>query len=281
MKVVAIGDKVASGRYHFHSRFTHVVNYRGDGCIISFVDSDTNLSGHSLHVTELPGGEHPVQVFPSHVTVDRAHIPRSKARLYDSSFGGFPVGHDFTPLMNTMRAVLDQNAPELSLAVLFNARHAHSFASSFERVVLDRFLLAYALMKRGDVVGAVEQFRGVGFGLTPSGDDFITGLLYALSSLPNSERARDLTERIMAKVAGCSALSYQFMCNAAAGVYSKDIKELFASARHGDERGVHQHLMEILGHGHSSGADTIAGMIAGFEWFLAQQDSEPGNRIRG
>ncbi len=273
MQIVAIGDKVPLGTYHLHSRFDHAVNYRSEACIITFIDSDKHLSGRTLWVSRLPPGKAPVQVCPSEVAVAQTRVSRARAYRYDSAFEGFSPEQDLFPLITAMKAALDVHAPDRSLAVLYHPRHERTFASAFEKAVLQRFLQAFETLRQGDIVGCAERFRGVGFGLTPSGDDFIIGLLHALSSLPPSETLREIKNGVLEKAAGCTGLSWQFMCDAEAGIYPKSIKELFTAAKGGDEDGMRQHIINTLEHGHSSGADTLAGMVAGFEWHVAQRPS--------
>jgi len=281
MQLVAIGDKVPLGTYQFHSRFAHVVNYRNESCIISFIDDDKNLSGRTLHVSELPLSNDPVQISCSHVTVAGTRVCRARAQTYDSTWQGFSPKQDLSAFVSAMKSALDDRAPERSLAVLYHPRHARGFASGFERAVLDRFFQAFDTLRRGDVVGSVERFKGVGFGLTPSGDDFIIGLLQALSSLPPSGTLRTLKQDILEKASGCNELSWQFMRDAEAGIHPKDIKELFTAARDRNANGVKRHTGNVLSHGHSSGADTIAGLIAGFEWFSARHGVVAAIRMRG
>jgi len=271
MQIVAIGDKVPLGTYHLHSRFDHAVNYRSEACIITFIDSDKHLSGRTLQVSRLPPGKDPVQVSGSDVAVAQTRVSRSGAYRYDSAFEGFSPEQDLSPLVTAMKTALDVNAPERSLAVLFHPRQARTFASAFEKAVLQRFLQAFETIVQGDIVGSVEGFKGVGFGLTPSGDDFIIGLLYALSSLPPTTTLRDIKNGILEKATGCTELSWQLMSDAEAGIYPKSIKELFTAAQGGDENGMKRYVLNTLEHGHSSGADTIAGMVAGFEWYVAQR----------
>ncbi len=281
MRLVVIGDKVPLGTFHLHSRFAHVLNYRNESCIISLIDSDKYLSGRTIHVSGLPQGDDPVQVSSSQVVVARTRVSRDGVPRFDSTFGGFSHEQDFTALIDTMKTVLDARAPERSLAALYHPRHARGFASGFEKAVLERFFQAFETLRRGDVVGSVERFRGVGFGLTPSGDDFIIGLLQALSSLPPSGALRTIKQEILERASGCAELSWQFMRDAEAGIYPKDIKELFTAARDRNPNGVEQHIGNVLSHGHSSGADTLAGLVAGFEWFSARRGGVAAVRIRG
>ena len=280
MNIVAIGDKVPTGNYQFHSRFTRVVNYQNEDVIISFVEDDQGLSGRALRVTELPRGKTPVQVSPSHVFVDGACLPCSGAKRYDSSFGGLLAPH-LPPLVDLMKAVLCQRGPALSLAVLHDPGREAAFSSAFERALLDRFRAATAAMRAGAVLEAVGLFKGVGFGLTPSGDDFITGLLYVFSAAPESEHLAPLRRDILKTAGGCAALSFQFIKDAAAGIYPRDVKALFTAVGRGDEPQTRRCLIELVAHGHTSGADTVAGMIAGLEWWLFSRGAVFAPRTRG
>lgn len=280
MHIVAIGDMVPPGNYRFHSRFIRVVNYRNADGLITFVADDRALSGRALLVDGLPRGKSPVRISPTHVVVDGAPLPCADAARYDSSFSGLEAVH-LPPLVEWMQEVLVRRGPALSLAVLHDSGREAAFASAFERALLDRFRAAHVAMEAGAVLEAVERFKGVGFGLTPSGDDFITGLLYALGAVPGSDEVAPLRREILKVAVGCAALSYQFMKDAAAGSYPRDVKAMFTAARLGDEPQTRRRLDELLAHGHTSGADTVAGMIAGFKWWLSLRAAATGPRKRG
>lgn len=272
MQIVAIGDKIPPGIYQFHSRFAHTVNYKNEDCIITFTDRQGDLSGRTLQVSELPKGSGPVTMTPARVVLDHMSLSKEKALNYSSEFEGFGPDFDFGPLMGTVLETLVQNAPPKSLAVLYDSRHVDSFASTFERALLARFYTAFEALEQGDLLEAVELFKGVGFGLTPSGDDFITGLLYALSALPPNAQIIRLKRKVMERVGGCTALSVQFMRDAHDSHFPQDVKGLLVAAARNDKKELVRHAEQILTHGHSSGADTLAGLMAGFEWVKKQNE---------
>ncbi len=280
MNIVAIGDKVPPGQYQFHSRFTRVVNYRNADGLISFVADEGALSGRALFVTGLPRGESPVRVSTTHVVVDGAPLPCADAVRYDSSFSGLETAH-VAPLVGLMQDVLCRRGPALSLAVLHDPVREAAFSSAFERALLDRFRAAHTAMEDGAVLESVERFKGVGFGLTPSGDDFITGLLYALGAVPGANGLATLRREILQVAADCAALSFQFIKDAAAGSYPRDVKAMFTAARVGDEARTRGRLEALVAHGHTSGADTVAGMIAGLRWWQASSGAGIGPLTRG
>ncbi|MBU1218636.1 DUF2877 domain-containing protein [Myxococcota bacterium] len=282
MKILSIGDKVLCGTYSFHSGFTHVVNYRNYNCIISFVDKDSFISGRAIRTSSIPRCVLPVRIDPSGIFISDSIYPTHTAKIYDSSFSGFSSRRDVELLILLIKSTLRTSSPSLSLAVLFEDSLKSTFSSTFEKAILCRFLSAYDSLKSGDVSKCVEQFKGVGFGLTPSGDDFITGLLYAFSSVADSDELTQIKNNILRTAENCSPLSFEFMKSAASGSYPIDIKDLFLAALTKDIDLINKAILNILKHGHSSGADTAAGIVAGFEWLLKKYSIETeAIRIRG
>lgn len=282
MKILSIGDKVLCGTYSLHSGFTHVVNYRNDNCIISFVDKSSFLSGRAIWVSSIPECVSSILIEPSGISISDSTYPTSSASIYDSSFTGFSSTRDVEILISLIKSALRTNSPDLSLGVLFHDSLIPTFSSTFEKAILRRFFSAYDSLKAGDISGCVEQFKGVGFGLTPSGDDFITGLLYAFSSVGGSEELTHIKNKILQSTESCSDFSFEFMKSAASGSYPADIKELLLSALTKNLDLINFNILNILKHGHSSGADTAAGIAAGYEWLLKTYSIESeAKRIRG
>ncbi len=114
----------------------------------------------------------------------------------------------------------------------------------------------------GDQAGAVRATRalvGLGPGLTPSGDDVLTGLLAALWRF----RAHELAAAVgAAAIAGqTTALSATLLHCAARGQAGREVAAVLdgLSGHAPLERAV----ARLLGAGHTSGADLIWGMAAG------------------
>jgi hypothetical protein len=107
---------------------------------------------------------------------------------------------------------------------------------------------------------AVTQLAGLGSGLTPAGDDFLTGaMLWAWLAHPSplafccavAEAAAPRT----------TTLSAAFLRAAARGECSAAWHQLLAALGTGTESELATAICQVLAHGATSGADTLAGFI--------------------
>lgn len=124
---------------------------------------------------------------------------------------------------------------------------------------LDRWLAGH----RPDWRGLI----GLGPGLTPSGDDMLTGALAALYSnqkllalnrypliLPDFQSLLTLT----------TSVSCSYLDSAARGQFSTPLVRLMGRLAH--SRDSETAIRDLLGHGHTSGADTLLGLVTGLRW---------------
>jgi hypothetical protein len=108
---------------------------------------------------------------------------------------------------------------------------------------------------------------GLGPGLTPSGDDMLTGALAVLHSsadyhrrlqyhliLPHSLQLQTMT----------TAISCGYLDNAAKGLFSTPLLHLLSALR--NQHRVLSAIRELLNHGHTSGADTLLGLATTLAW---------------
>ena len=115
------------------------------------------------------------------------------------------------------------------------------------------------------IFDGAAHMAGLGTGLTPSGDDFLCGVMTMLRATWQSPE--NAAFAILAAAPGrTTTLSHAFMTAAAHGHVSEAWKDLLLCC---ERRNLHNNLQQsldaVLAHGHSSGADTLAGFIwAGF-----------------
>ena len=108
---------------------------------------------------------------------------------------------------------------------------------------------------------------GLGPGLTPSGDDMLTGAMAALfchghlHSLPTFSRFLPPFDQLLLMT---TSVSCTFLNNAVQGRFSTPLLRLIRSLATGrDSRSAITHL---LAHGHTSGADTLIGFVTALRW---------------
>ena len=122
----------------------------------------------------------------------------------------------------------------------------------------------------GDPRGWLPALIGLGPGLTPSGDDFIGGMLIALHALGRAEAARLLASRALPLAESASnAISRALLAAAADGQASAALHRLLHDALRGDCDRMKVRLAAIGRIGHSSGWDTLAGIAAVLRAWLA------------
>ncbi len=120
---------------------------------------------------------------------------------------------------------------------------------------------------RQALVGAVQQIAGRGPGLTPSGDDFLAGVILAMQT---SARFRDVYPKLVyeAAVSRTHRLSRAFLRAAAEGQADERWHRFLRAL--GGEGDVEAAVRLILSFGASSGLE----MLAGFLWMM---DLQGGN----
>jgi hypothetical protein len=138
-----------------------------------------------------------------------------------------------------------------------------NFTTVFEKQFVKRIRRGVQRLFTADPSGGVKYLRGTGFGLTPSGDDFIYGHLIALN-LIHKLTGRDLTGTIHAisQVArGKNPLSNAFLCCAQNGWVSERFKDLISALQYGGEKDVCRSTRELCAVGATSGTDQAIGFI--------------------
>lgn len=161
-------------------------------------------------------------------------------------------------------ALLAEELPSLpfisSIPISFWSSHAlprvRKLVSSVIHEDLDDFGLAW------------EALLGLGPGLTPAGDDFLVGFLAAHKLFSSSFGERighdgiktRLEERARIKTVPTSS---QFLKCALDGIFSEILYLAFDDLRSGAEDGGREKIEYFLEWGHSSGADTLTGVVFG------------------
>jgi hypothetical protein len=162
------------------------------------------------------------------------------------------------------RAATD--APEESLARIAGPRIA----------LFERWLSGVLDARNADVTageGAVRGLIGLGFGLTPAGDDFLVGALALIDAIGERDAHAALAQAIIAALPGAtSPLSACFLRAAAAAHVGEDLHRAVSCVLAGD---VDAAVATIENIGHSSGWDMLAGITTALGVAAAAQLGTP------
>ncbi len=275
MDLVSVGDHVEDGEYVLHSRFSKALNFRNvhqrgiDSSIfplLTCVTQDvgagpTNIVFRSFQ--KLRGNSCSV----SHncfVVGDQKYVFDASMRYRSSSqISGIPYTECLDHL-NLFENELVRQASPKSLVFLLRPDTQQSEFFGFEQALRQRCQASVQELLSGNITTGVRLMKGVGVGLTPGGDDFLTGLLLGLWFMQqlDSRAYAALRDCIYSAALGQNLLSNTFLYCAKEGWLFERWQyalKFLASDETVSELAVI--IRELLTAGETSGADTAAGLV--------------------
>lgn len=233
--------------------------------------------GRRPHFSDWLGSGSQVHVEERLLTAGRLHILLGEAELWDPVLPWERMRgqrDSFLARREKLAAQLRTSAPPggfaplLSMAVAGKDDSGEIPHAMLERAREPAWLLARALAS-GDAETAVascELLAGLGGGLTPSGDDFIIGAMYAVRLAGDSARAEKVSHQ-MAESAGPKTvrISRAWLEAAARGEASRTWHRLCDAIMDGDPQLIERTTQDLLAVGHTSGADALTGFLSVLE----------------
>lgn len=265
---VVFGDALLTGVFKLHSRFRRVSNFASvDGDMVFVTDDPMLMAGHGIQVgTNVLQEAEALTIAAEYVTTGSRLIHRNDHPVYSScvSFAGIDF-NDFETRLNQLPTDYGHLFPEDSLLYVLDPERCRLISGAFERELARRILDGAELLLAGQLENGVSLISGAGKGLTPSGDDFVAGLLYAMhylgvkNRLCLETRARQLFD--ISK--GNNLLVNSFLWHAMNHNYFHTLKNfVYSCTRSGC---VSQALIDLLALGATSGADLLSGYIFGIQ----------------
>jgi len=266
-RIVSIGDRIRPGKYSLHSRFRRAVNLTEGERLVAVVTEEVgkgpvNLVVRGIDLEEVDGlvveasaarlGGRALSYGPAHIFASRFEPPRREPARLSRNLG-------------RLADTISRGAPSGSLAFLIEPGRERDFVSGFERAYMQRIKEGVGLLfdRPGDWRRGVRRLRGAGYGLTPSGDDFLAGLLVA-ANLLEAVFGIDLDEvrRVTAADArGGNLLSNTFIELARDNFLFEGFYRLLVSLLEGSEREVAAAGGRLMSLGASSGSDMGVGFL--------------------
>ncbi|MBU4562281.1 DUF2877 domain-containing protein, partial [bacterium] len=115
------------------------------------------------------------------------------------------------------------------------------------------------------LINGIKKVKGIGFGLTPSGDDFIAGFLIALYVIDNiynyDVKFKELRETIYRISKSENLLSNSFLSLSKDGFLFDRIKKLIISILNESEQKIFNRTKNLLSIGDTSGSDLGVGFL--------------------
>ncbi|MCS3432662.1 DUF2877 domain-containing protein [Klebsiella sp. BIGb0407] len=113
-----------------------------------------------------------------------------------------------------------------------------------------------------NLADVIRQFIGLGIGLTPSGDDYLVGLIafLLLKNHPVNVAYPDFYQGIMQGIENTTPVSAITLKKALDNEYRENMHQLIQSLVDADETNIHLQFLNILNIGSSSGSDMLFGI---------------------
>jgi len=264
MDLISYGDSIPEGEYRLHSAFASALNFRKGKMIVSLVPPRTGSGPLNLVLKQLPLGAKRLRSTRFYFYIDENRLRKEPSSLYSSSVPVLDADPETVrENLSALARLLVAKAPPKSLAFIFEPKLEKHFTRVFEQHLLARFKKAVAYFLAGNDARGVKTMRGLGLGLTPSGDDFISGLLaglnFAVKSLRFDAAAR--IERVYFYAEGGNLVSNSFLRCSYEGKVNAKVRRLLKALAGKNRKELAAAAAAALKSGHTSGADFCAGLV--------------------
>lgn len=206
------------------------------------------------------------------LSVNGYFASRKHAIIHNDVINPFDFENDKDRLTSLQQDVLSflksfQTKGEMVNALKALLQQQHEDLSMLGNYFFDQFQHIKAATHTKKKVQLMAQLIGAGQGLTPSGDDFISGVLaslhYTLHVTSNPWILDDVVDKVTTKITSTTRISQEYLRFAMEGQFNAYVHQLFE--QHQNNQPVHDSLQKISTIGHSSGSDFLVGMYFGLE----------------
>lgn len=260
---ILLGDCVEFGVYHLHSAFSDVQNFVREGSLVSLVSPRIGFSGSNIvwhrSIATLP-------------KFARLELGKSGV-AFDGVFQNVETcmcKTAWAPSRQTVARTVFAKACELlpraGFSFLLNDAVSPKFVG-FEAALAIAAVEAQNCFRDKKLEQATRLMRGLGIGLTPSGDDYLCGVLCAYSLVENAKVRDTAWERgvILENALGDNVLSNAFLRLAAKGSFSVRQMNFFEAMFSDDGKNLEECVKDVCGVGETSGVDYLAGFLRTIE----------------
>ena len=267
MIIQSIGDCLFSGTYNIHSQFEKVVNYSCGNNLLSFVEVEIGNSPVNIVVNNIDDLKQIVQISLSkqELICDSKIYALQNSTQYNSDIEEINFNENIIlKNIKKLQSILVKHASPLSLAFVFDKSRENNFISSFEKNFLQKVKSAINKFDEGKIIEGIKLIRRCGFGLTPSGDDFIAGMLNALFLIEKISKQHNfatLRNEIYLTSKTENIISQNAIYFASKGRFNEVFKNLLFSLNDENDELLQQSAIKFLQSGESSGADTLSGFL--------------------
>ena len=259
------------GILHIFDHACNLINERRE--VLSIVTSQMGDGPFSLVVEDqfsfldyLALGSR-VSISPTQLTLGNLIIHTAKAKRWNPRPDWEMLHITRDDILNQIISLHKQRLSQPTLLAMTSAQFSNSLASELSSAVVNADISSAQKL--------ASQLAGLGIGLTPSGDDFMMGAIYAAWILHPSEVASVLSQEIASTAAPLTtSLSAAWLRSAAKGESGILWHELFDVLVSRDHMHMEEAIENILAVGETSGADALAGFTSVFVFWSEKAGSQ-------
>jgi hypothetical protein len=264
MDILNFGDCIKNGDYKLHSKFKNVHNYINNKQLVSLVSTKVGSGPNNIVLNGFPQqAEKTLNIsnskilFGNHTLKVNTIKPKITTNIYiDNSF---VLASSIEILIKNISG---KTSPQ-SLGFLLFPKNEICFQTTFEKAFLLHVKTTCKSISLEKLPEIVKNMKGVGFGLTPSGDDFNCGVLYALNYLKEvkSNCFSEIIEECYLNSLGKNSISNTFLRYAYSNKYYEHFHQLLIALKQNKLEAITHYANKITGSGHTSGSDMLTGFI--------------------
>jgi hypothetical protein len=269
IRLESYGDCLEKDDYRCHSRFKRAVNFSNGRSLVALVDRQIGPGPHHIVVSGFgPQMVDRLTISVDEFLLDGRRFPFALSRCYDSriDLGAAVDRGRFAANVEYFARCLGRSATAQNLAFLLRPGRGPRRRSVLGGSIAARLRAGSRLVFSPDLLAGVKMCRGLGFGLTPGGDDFIGGVLLALhcSQKIFKQNFKRVIRSVYESARGDNPFSNAMLASAGEGRAIGRIKELLAALTQGGETNIYRCAGQLAAIGHSSGIDFGTGLLLAF-----------------
>lgn len=274
LRVESFGDCINFSRaleeLEVHSVFKNVINLKTLSEIISLVTPAVGKGPNNIVVEAndlsrfQSAGLEGKLMFLKEFEVDFGTAKKYDSGLFISKANLSVLFHN---LQITEQIITKESSP-FSSAFLLDEFREQYFITTLQINIKNSIKNAFNDLMKGSL-DSVKKLKGVGFGLTPQGDDLINGVIIALyffEQLYNIS-TRELRNKIYHFTSSSNLLSRTFIYYSSIGRFYQHFKNYLLSIL-SEVSNVECSTREVLKFGETSGADVLTGFVISLKKFF-------------
>ncbi|MDA3871591.1 MAG: DUF2877 domain-containing protein [Candidatus Marinimicrobia bacterium] len=264
MNVLNFGNCIKKGKYKLHSKFRNVHNYTKDREIISLVSAKIGRGPNNVVLNNLPiFAQQTVIISNTSLSIGNAILQINKVK---TKFIKDIFIKDITSLLSGIEIlsdfISDKMSPKSLGSLLFSPNESY-LQTTFEKAFLTHAKQAVQDISLEKLPAITKKMKGLGFGLTPSGDDFNCGILYALNYLNEIGNGNysEIIEECYSNSIGNNLISNAFLKYAYLNQFYENFYKLLKALKQNKQNTISHCAKKVINSGHTSGADMLTGFI--------------------